>query len=163
MTLSCGVNDVMMQKKGHGVDLDTDKKNVTGMVDECLAKNVKVILLTATPLGEDLTNEMNAQLATYNDFLRSYAKEKNLPVAEVNGAYQDFLKTNPAPDAAETAGKRLLVDGIHPNKVGQSLMAKAVLAAMGVPSSDFPKIEKAWLGKSLGAKGSRYPAGWLFL
>ena len=57
MTLSCGVNDVLMQKKGHGVDLDSYKSNVASMVQAALARNVKVVLMTATPLGEDPANE----------------------------------------------------------------------------------------------------------
>jgi len=151
MTLSCGVNDVKMQSKGRGVDLESFKKNVTAMVEAAIAKSVKVVLLTATPLGEDLENPENQQLAPYNDFLRNYAKEKNLVLADVNAAFRDYLKANPVPpDATVRPGSRLLADGLHPNKVGQALMAKTLLTAMGVPASDLPKIEKAWMENPVG-------------
>ncbi|MDD5348569.1 MAG: GDSL-type esterase/lipase family protein [Chthoniobacteraceae bacterium] len=160
MTLSCGVNDVLMQKKGRGVDLESYKKNVTAMVEMAGAHQVKVVLLTATPLGENLDDEANAQLAGYNDFLRAYAKEKNLVLADVNATFRDYLKTAPA--AGETPGKRLLADGVHPNKTGQMLMAKTVIAALGVPASDLPKIETAWLENPVG-KGVKVPDAGLVL
>jgi lysophospholipase L1-like esterase len=147
MTLSCGVNDIIMQKKGKGVDLAEYRKNVAFMVEAALAKGVKVVLMTPTPLGEDLDNEDNRQLATYIDFLHAYAKEKQLPVAEVNAMFRDYLKTA---DPAATPGRRLLADGIHPNKTGQALMAQAVLAALGVPAADFAKLDRAQMDNPVG-------------
>ena len=148
MTLSCGVNDVMMQGKGHGVDLETYRKNVTAMVEACAARNVKVVLLTPTPLGEDLANENNKQLVGYVEFLKNYGKDKHLLVADVNAAFQDYLKTPPSPE--EKLGARLLADGIHPNQTGQTLMAKTLLLALGLPAADMPRIEKAWLENPCG-------------
>jgi len=151
MTLSCGVNDVMMQAKGHGVELDAFKKNIMMMVEACEAKHIKVVLLTPTPLGEELDNESNKKLAGYVEFMKSYAKEKNLLVADINAAFAEYLKKSAAAD--EKAGARLLADGIHPNQLGQRLMARTLILALGIPESDMPKIEKAWFenpqGKSV--------------
>jgi len=144
MTLSCGVNDVRMAKEGRGGTLDEFKKNVSDIVERALAKNVKIVLLTTTPLGEDLDGPRNTQIAPYNDFLRSYAKEKNLILADVNMAFREFLK-NPPPGFSGEPDKKLLADGTHPNQEGQILMARTVLKALGVPDADFPKIEKEWM------------------
>ncbi len=151
MTLSCGVNDVLMKSKGHGVDLEAYKKNVAAMVEACQASNVRVVLMTPTPVGEDLGNENNRQLAEYVEFLRTYGKEKHLLVSDVNAAFQDCLKRSLSRD--EKTGARLLADGIHPNQTGQTLMAKTLVLTLGLPPADLPKIEKAWMdnpqGKSI--------------
>ena len=162
MTLSCGVNDVGMQAKGRGVDLEGFKKNVAAMVGQALAKKTQVVLLTTTPLGEDLGNDRNAQIAPYNEFLRGYAKEKHLVLADVNEAFREVLKTPPAPEYSGDPGKRLLADGTHPNQAGQTLMAKTILLALKVPAGDFPKIEKDWMENPQG-KGVKVGGGTLAL
>lgn len=162
MTLSCGVNDVGMQAKGRGVDLEGFKKNVAAMVEQALANKTQVVLLTTTPLGEDLENERNAQIAPYNEFLRSYANEKQLVLADVNEAFHEALKTPPAPDYSGDPDKRLLADGTHPNQAGQTLMAKTILLAMKVPAADLPKIEKDWMENPVG-KGVKVGVGTLAL
>lgn len=162
MTLSCGVNDVGMQAKGRGVDLEGFKRNVSAMVEQALAKKTQIVLLTTTPLGEDLENERNAQIAPYNEFLRSCANEKHLVLADVNEAFHEALKTPPAPDYSGDPGKRLLADGTHPNQAGQTLMAKTILLALKVPAGDFQKIEKEWMENPQG-KGVKVGVGTLAL
>gem|GEM_PF-2456484 len=143
MTLSCGVNDVAAAEKNPTSGFESFKKNVMHMVANAEAWHVRVILLTTTPRGENLTGQFNPALAPYNEFFRSFAKEKNLPLADVNAAFCRYL-TATTPDAArEPPGRRLLADGLHPNDAGQFLMAMTVLEAMGIPESDLPRIEKA--------------------
>ena len=74
MTLSCGVNDVWHGAKG--IPLDQYKTNITAIVNQCQAQGVKVMILTATVIGEDLDNENNRKLIPYNEFLRQLAKKK---------------------------------------------------------------------------------------
>jgi hypothetical protein len=62
------------------------------------------------------------------------------------------------PTPGETAGQRLLADGTHPNQEGQTLMAKTVLLALGVPPGDFPKVEKEWMENPCG-KGVKVGKG----
>ena len=140
MTLSCGVNDVATPSDGSGRDLADFRSNVTRMVAKAQGWNVRVLLLTTTPRGEDLNNEYNQRLAAYNDFLRQFAKEKNLPLADVNAAFLAVLNSKP-PEGA-VPGRRLLADGLHPNDAGQFLMATTVLQALGVPKADMPRVEK---------------------
>ncbi len=146
MTLSCGVNDILMQKKGHGVPLDKYKENVLAMLDAAKAKNVKVILLTPTPVGEALNDEGNQQLKGYLDFLHETAKDRGLILADMNAVFQAEIAAHPGPEG--TPGPynqgRLLADNVHPNFNGQHLMAETLLLAMGVPKEDLPKAEAAW-------------------
>lgn len=157
MTLSCGVNDVW--HAANGVPLDdaaaaaqpadpakggdaargTFKKNITAIVDKANAAGVKVVMLTATVIHEKLDNSENARLAPYNDFLRGLAKERNLPVADVNAMFQERIK------AANAPGKKLLTsDGVHMNREGNRVMALGVLRAFGLNEAELKKAQEAW-------------------
>jgi lysophospholipase L1-like esterase len=142
MTISCGVNDVVAPEKTPGASLEAFKKNVAGMVAKAKGWNVRVILLTPTPRGENLEGESNPKLAAYVDFMRSFAKENNIPLADINAAFHDYLNRKPPQGSNETPGKRLLADGIHPNEAGQFLMAMTLLETMGIPKDQLPKIEQ---------------------
>jgi lysophospholipase L1-like esterase len=90
MTLSCGVNDVW--HGANGVPLDAYKKNITEIVDKAMAAGIKVMLLTATMIGEDASNANNQKLAAYNDFIRALAKEKKCLLGDLNSEMQDTLR-----------------------------------------------------------------------
>ena len=51
MTLSCGVNDVWHGERG--VPLSAYKKNITEIVEKAQAAGIKVMILTATMIGEE--------------------------------------------------------------------------------------------------------------
>ena len=87
MTLSCGVNDVWHGAKG-GVELEPYKQNIRSIVDQAQAAGIKVVILTSTLISEDPAAPNNQKLVLYNDFLRGLAKEKNLPLADLNAAEQ---------------------------------------------------------------------------
>ena len=124
MTLSCGVNDVWHGARG--VDLKSYKKNITAIVDQAQAAEVKVVLLTSTMIKEDQANPLNQKLAGYNEFLRALAKEKKCLLADLNADMQAALKKFPA-DAPK--GKQLTSDGVHMNKAGNVMMARSVAKA----------------------------------
>lgn len=140
MTLSCGVNDVWHGRDG--VALDPYEKNITSIVDQAQAAGIKVVILTATPIGEDLDNSANKLLAPYNDFLRKFAADRHLPLADENQAYQDAIKAAPA-----APGTRVLThdDGVHPDSSGHIVMAKTLLAALGATPDQLAKLENEWL------------------
>ena len=92
MTLSCGVNDVWHGV--NGVPLDQYKKNITEIVDKCEAAHIKVMILTSTMINE-VPNDNNTKLAGYNEFLRELAKEKKLPVGDLNEEMRPHLKPRP--------------------------------------------------------------------
>ncbi len=157
MTLSCGVNDVW--HAANGVPLDdadaaahpgeapkngepergTFKKNMTAIVDQATAAGVKVVMLTATVIHEKLDNGENAKLAPYNDFLRGLAKEKKLPVADLNAMFQERIKA-----ANDPAKKLLTKDGVHMNAEGNRVMALGVLQAFGLNDAELKKAQEAW-------------------
>lgn len=137
MTLSCGVNDVW--HGAGGVDLDNYKKNITAIVDQAQAKGVKVMILTASCIGED-DNDYNRKLVVYNDFLRQLATEKKCPLVDLSATYAAALKADPPPPSTNLMTK----DGVHPNPEGHMTIAKGILQGFGVPEADFPQIQTAW-------------------
>jgi acyl-CoA thioesterase I len=141
MTLSCGVNDVWHGAKG--VPLDDYKKNITQIIDKAQAAGIKVMILTATMIGEDANNANNQKLAAYNDFLRSLAKEKKCLLADLNADMQAALKKIEKP---EKPGKALTVDGVHMNPEGDKMMATGILKAFGLDDAQLKKAQDAWAG-----------------
>ncbi len=139
MTLSCGVNDT----RPTGVPLDQYKTNITAIIDRCQAAGVKVLILTATVIQEELDSEGNKRLAAYNEFLRELAKEKKCPLADLNALFQETLKAKP--NTSGKPGRLLTFDGVHMNPTGDQLMAKGVLQAAGLDETQLKKAQEAWL------------------
>ncbi len=131
MTFSCGVNDVWHGDKG--VPLEEYKENVTKIFDKCAASGVKVIVLTATMIGEDPANPNNRKLAAYNEWLRAEAKKRNLPMADLNADMQAMLAEIRKTD--KSRGFKITRDGVHMAYRGNCMMAWGVLKAMGVDES----------------------------
>lgn len=90
MTLSCGVNDVGHGEKG--VPLDKYRENITAIIDKVQAAGVKPVIFTSTMLTEDPVDKLNQTLASYNDFLRTLAQKRKLPLADLNSQMQAALK-----------------------------------------------------------------------
>ena len=131
MTFSCGVNDVWHGEKG--VPLEKYKENVTKIFDKCDAAGIKVIVLTATMIGEDPSNSNNRKLAAYNEWLRAEAKKRNLPIADLNADMQTMLAEIRKAD--KSRGNKITRDGVHMAYRGNCMMAWGVLKAMGVDES----------------------------
>jgi lysophospholipase L1-like esterase len=139
LTISCGVNDVWHGTGG--VKLEDYKKNITEIVDKAQAADVKVMILTATPIYEDLTNAFNKSLQGYNEFLRDFAKERKLPLADLDAACRAALN-DPLAQAAK--GKFLTVDGVHMNARGNTVMAYPILQAFGLSDPQLKKVRETW-------------------
>ena len=154
MTLSCGVNDVWHGPRGVPLDdamaavgkydekaaaRGTYKKNITAIIDQATAAGVRPVILTATVIKEDLGGELNAKVAPYNDFLRELAKEKKIPLADLNAMFQEKIK------AANQPGKNVLTsDGVHMNAAGNEVMATGVLQAFGLDEAEMEKAKASW-------------------
>jgi len=137
MTLSCGVNDVW--HGANGVPLDKYKENITKIVEQCQAAKIKVMLLTATMIGEDQPNANNQKLVAYNDFLRTLAKEKKCLLADLNADMQAEIAK-----ATEKKGNVLTGDGVHMNDAGNKMMATGVLKGFGLSADQIKKAQKSW-------------------
>ena len=138
MTFSCGVNDVW--HGANGVPLPDYCANVSNIFDRCAEAGVKVVVLTATMIGEDPENANNKKLVAYNEFLRAEAAARKLPLADLNADMQALLKTYPP----EQKGNKLTADGVHMAWDGDRMMARGILLALGVPKDKIPEIEAAW-------------------
>ena len=154
MTLSCGVNDVWHGPRGVPLDeamaangkydekvaaRGTYKKNITAIIDQATAAGVRPVILTATVIKEDLGGALNQKVAPYNEFLRALAKEKNLPLADLNAMFQEAIK------AANKPGTNVLTsDGVHMGADGNELMAVGVLQALGLDPDQIAKAKAAW-------------------
>jgi len=154
MTLSCGVNDAW--HGAGGVPLDeamaangtfpanvaergTYKKNMTDIIDRATAAGIRPVILTATVIKEELDGELNKKVAPYNDFLRTLAKERNLPIADLNAMCHEIIK------AANKPGTNVLTyDGVHMAAEGNQLMATGVLLAFGLNAQEIAKAKTAW-------------------
>lgn len=144
MTLSCGVNDVWHGARG--VPLDAYKKNITEICDQAQAAGVRVVVLTATMIGEDQPNPNNQKLAPYNEFLRTLAKARQLPLADLNADMQAAVAAAKAAGAPRpNKGNYLTSDGVHMAPPGDQLMAEGVLRALGLDAGQLAKARAAWL------------------
>lgn len=154
MTLSCGVNDVWHGPRGVPLDdamaksgtyddkvaaRGTYKKNITAIIDQAQAAGVKPVILTATVIHENLDSKENGLLAPYNAFLRELAKEKHLPLADLNEMFQERIKAENKPNV-----KVLTSDGVHMNVEGNKLMAVGVLQALGLNAAELDKAKASW-------------------
>jgi lysophospholipase L1-like esterase len=133
---SSGFSDVW----NHAIELDAYKKNVTAILDRLQAAGIKVMLLTPAAFDPP-DNDLNPKLAETSAFLVQIAKERNLPVADVDSALVNYVKAQP-----QGSGFPLITsDNIHPNATGSELIAQAILQAMGATPDQMAKVEPAWL------------------
>ncbi len=149
MTLSCGVNDVWHQDTGRGIELSDYKKNITELIDWAQAAGVKVIVLTATMIGEDQKRVQNQKLVPYNGFLREIAKEKGCTLVDLNAEMQRRL----AAFKAKTDGcprHYLTTDGVHMDFLGNRMMAQMILKdGFKFTDAELAKSEEAWKKQTL--------------
>jgi len=136
VSISCGVNDVWHGERG--VPLPDYKKNMTEMVDRCLKGGARVLLLTATPIYEDLNSPENQKLRGYNQFLRQLATEKGVLLCDLFKAFEGVYK-------AKTSDEKVLTtDGVHMNGRGNRLMAREILRVLGASSDEMEDAENRW-------------------
>ncbi|WP_395749545.1 GDSL-type esterase/lipase family protein [Prosthecobacter sp.] len=114
--------------------------NLRRMVAAAQTQGAKVILMTTNPLrwtsklrelygkppydpaAEDGFD--SATLAGYNDALRKLAAELKVPLVDVRAAYPQFATQH------QTTVDGMLLDGMHPNDLGQQLVAELLLPAI---------------------------------
>lgn len=163
MLLSCGVNDAwhftltVGKRKLQGVELEDYKKNIRAIVDQTKKAGIKVMILTATMIGEDPEKETNKRLEPYNVFLRELAREKKLPLADLDEEMRAALAKIPdekgkarmfgEPKYDRMIKNKLTTDGCHMNTLGNIMMAKGILKTLGLPEEKIEVAKKDWLKK----------------
>ncbi|MDI1315028.1 exo-alpha-sialidase [Prosthecobacter sp.] len=114
--------------------------NIRCMVTAAQDVQAKVILMTTNPLRwtpklKDVYGKPpydpaaedgfdSATLAGYNEALRKLAAELKVPLVDVRAAYPDFAAKH------QTTIEGMLLDGMHPNDLGQELVAELLVPAI---------------------------------
>lgn len=141
MTLSCGFNDVSPYCSKR-VNLEDFKRNVIEILNKAQTSGVKVIVLTATLFRDDnVDSDLNKNALPYNDFLRNIAKERNLPLADLNEAHRREIRRLITENMPY---KGLQSDGLHMNPHGDWMMATGVLKTLGLTDEQISKTKDAW-------------------
>ena len=140
LVLSCGGNDA-----ARGVPLDKFRASVSAIVDQASAAGIKVVILTAPMMGEDAANAVNQKLIPYTDFLRGLAKDKNLPLADLNASMQSEIAQERGHLHLANPGNLLTIDGTHLNGLGQEMVADQILKAFGFTDAELAEARDVWL------------------
>ncbi len=114
--------------------------NLRRMIAAAQEAKAQVILMTTNPLrwtpklkevyGKPPYNPAaedgfdSATLAGYNDALRQLAAELKVPLVDVRAAYPEFAAKH------QTTIEGMLLDGMHPNDLGQQLVAELLVPAI---------------------------------
>lgn len=137
MTLMCGTND----NPNHGLSLEESKNNIRTVVEKTQAAGIKVLILTRPVRGGNLNEN------AYNEFIRVFAKEKGIPIADVFADMKmTLVKYN-----AENPGRPpnsppllTIADGTHMNPKGNQVIAECVLTAFGLSPEQISKAKATW-------------------
>ncbi len=146
MTLSCGVNDVWhaFYPTPAGVALPDYRRDITEIIDRAQAKGVKVLLFTATMIMETENGPENTQLIPYNEFLRKIAAEKNCILVDLNEVMHKEVAAI-RQRFPRLQGNTITIDGVHMNPMGNIMMAKEILRAMGIGEKSIAASAEKWL------------------
>lgn len=118
-----GINDVWHKRSsGTGTDADKFEKFYQAIINKLKAKNIKVIICTASTIGEktDFSNPLDGDLNEYSKIIRNIARKNGLSVVDLRKAFMDHnLKNNP-----DNKTKGILTfDGVHLNAKGNQFVA----------------------------------------
>ena len=148
MTLMCGTND----NPNHGLPLEESKNNIRTIVEKTQAAGIKVLILTMPVRGGNLNEN------AYNEFIREFAKEKGIPIADVFAEMKKTLMEYKAehPDLPPKSPPLLTIaDGTHMNPRGNQVIAECVLAAFGLSPEQLSKAKASWT--SISTPGGETP------
>lgn len=118
-----GVNDVW-HKRSHGTGTDADKfeKFYSALIKKLQEKNIKIALCTPAAIGEktDFSNELDGDLNSYSNIIRSLAENHNLPLIDLRKAFLDY---NQKHNTGNKESGILTSDRVHLNEAGNQLVA----------------------------------------
>lgn len=126
ISISIGINDVWhsFHPGLTGVPLADFQPQLRQLLDEIAARSqARLVLMTPTVIGEELTNDENRQLAPYVEVIRAEATARKAILCDTHAAFRRAI-------AAAAGRRRFTTDGVHLNPVGNALMAQTLLAAL---------------------------------
>jgi len=104
-----GTNDVVW-RESH----DRIVSNLKALIDTALTNGIKPVLGLPIPIDDE---EMERRLARIRQWMKEYAREKNLPVIDF---YSAFI------DSEGRLIDKYFLDGAHPSREGYAAMAKVL-------------------------------------
>jgi len=115
------------------------RDKITQMVLAAKAAEIRVLLLSPTPIGEILDSPENRRLQEYIAAMREIALQNQCLFIDLNAPYREVIATY-----QKHAGKTLnllAADGVHPNPSGYRIIAFTILRGLGVPAKDIENLE----------------------
>ena len=130
VAICIGANDYLGAAAGEpqGVPLPEFVLRYEALVGRLRAAGITVIVLTIPIIGQDDTDHPIPDPGPYNAAILALAARARLPVVDLHRAFYEVY---------ERAGNykqivRLSDDGIHPNRQGHALIARALVAQLGL-------------------------------
>jgi lysophospholipase L1-like esterase len=141
--INCGVNDVWHGFRDFdtgtdhpagdlpaGVGVEAYRRNMNTMARAAADRHVRVALLSPAIIHEDLESPENRRLVSYVRALRRVADVRGCLFIDLNTPFRRVVS---AWRAQAGPGINLVTtDGVHLNAAGNQLMARVVLAGLGV-------------------------------
>ena len=125
-----GVNDIWHKKlNGTGTDFWKFTKFYEALIAKLQAANIQVVLCTPAVIGErtDFSNEMDGDLNYYSNWIRYYAAQKNLPLADIRKAFLEYNLMNNKQNLEQGI---LTSDKVHLNPEGARVVAATMWTAI---------------------------------
>jgi lysophospholipase L1-like esterase len=125
-----GVNDIWHKKlSGTGTDFWKFTKFYEALIAKMQAANIQVIVSTPAVIGErtDFSNEMDGDLNYYSNWIRYYAAQKNLPLADIRKAFFEYNLANNKQNLEQGI---LTTDKVHLNPEGARVVAATMWTAI---------------------------------
>ncbi len=138
VTIMLGMNDGRYRAFDQGFfdEFSTGFKHIVDTLRRQLP-GVRITAIVPSPY-DDVTRQplfeggYNQVLLKYGDFLRQYAADQKLSIADLNTSVVAALQKANAADAANAA--KILPDRVHPAAGGHLLMAQALLKSWNAPA-----------------------------
>jgi lysophospholipase L1-like esterase len=125
IVLSVGINDVFHGAAGTPLGRFVDA--YAALLQRLRSETgARLLVLTTTPIGEELDNAQNAALTGYNDAIAAIGFQYGAQVVHVNQVFQESMHRA----QATGAGIRFTVDNVHLTPVGHYLLALTLLGAL---------------------------------
>jgi lysophospholipase L1-like esterase len=123
VTINFGINDSWQDdgKKGSSrIPIQNYRRNLSFFIERIRAEGAKVILLTPNPIGEKYRGFHNKTLKKYVKVTKELARSTKTPLID---SWKLFSVYN---NKMHTSIDSLLMDGMHPNETGHTIIAKAI-------------------------------------
>lgn len=130
-----GTND---ENRRNPIPLAHPEANINSIIDQSQRAGIKVMLMTTNTVGENLDNAHDLALTQYDQFLNQVAAQKGFPIAEVKRGLSDAIGQRKQKSNVVT------VDGVHPNLLGNEIMADTILRACGLDDSQMKMAQASW-------------------